>query len=155
MFILGSCFFLLVTPPSLSISLTPNDIIYESTILVITCNGTLPSVVDTDVTATVKWTGPNGIINNDERIIVDEAVSVGDNLFQSLLTFQPVDNGDMNNETNDEGMYTCEMTISSSESEILSSVNSITEDFNVNGWLLRNNNIIIIVEMLIFFNRSS
>ena len=133
MFLLGSCFFLLVTPPSLSISLTPSGIIYESTILVITCNGTLPSAVDTDVTTTVTWTGPNGIINSDERIMV---VSVGDNyLFQSLLTFQPVDNGDMNNETNDEGMYTCEMTISSTDSEILSSVNSVTEDFNITGWL--------------------
>ena len=122
-------FFLLVTPPSLSISLSPNDIIYESTTLVITCNGTLPSVLDTDVTATVTWTGPNGIINSDE------AVSVGDNVFQSLLTFQPVDNGDTNNGTNDEGMYTCEMTISSSESEILSSVNNTTVDFNITGWL--------------------
>ena len=132
---LALVFFFLVTPPSLSISLTPNDIIYESTTLVITCNGTLPSVVDTDVTATVTWTGPNGIINSDGNIIVDEAVSLGDNVFQSLLTFQPVDNGDTNNGTNDEGMYTCEMTISSSESEILSSINNTTVDFNITGWL--------------------
>ena len=125
------CF--LVTPPSLSISLTPNDIIYESTLLIITCNATLPSVVDTSVTATVSWTGPNGIVNNNERIMIDEAVSIGDNVFQSLLTFQPVDNGDANEGTNDAGMYTCKMDISSTDSLILSSVNNITEDFTITG----------------------
>ena len=119
--------YIIVTPPSLSISLTPSGIIYESTILVITCNGTLPSAVDTDVTATVTWTGPNGIINSDGRIIVDEAVSVGDNVFQSLLTFQPVDNGDRIDGPTTIGNHLCQMNISSSESSsILNSVNNIT-----------------------------
>ncbi len=117
----------------MSISLTPNDIIYESTLLVITCNATLPSVVNTTVTATVTWTGPNGIVNNNERIMINEAVSIGDNMFQSLLTFQPVDDGVENEGTNDAGMYTCKMDISSSDSLILSSVNNITVDFTITG----------------------
>ena len=54
--------------------------IYEtSTLLVITCNATLPSTVDTDVTATVTWIGPNGLVNTNGRITVDPAVLVDDN----------------------------------------------------------------------------
>ena len=87
----------------MSFSLSPSGNIYESTLLVITCNATVPSVVDTGVSATVTWTGPNGIVNTDGHITVDQAVSVDDNVFQSLLTFQPVDNGDTDKGTNDAG----------------------------------------------------
>ena len=103
----------------MSVSLSPSGIIYESTLLVITCNATLPSTVDTDVTATVTWIGPNGLGNTNERITVDPAVLVDDNVFQSQLTFQPVDNGDVNKGGNDAGQYTCEMAISSTDSLIV------------------------------------
>ena len=36
----------------MSISLSPTGTIYEGTLLNIACNATLPSVVDTDVSAT-------------------------------------------------------------------------------------------------------
>ena len=123
-----------VPPPTMSVSLSPSGIIYESTLLVITCNATLPSTVDTVVTATVTWTGPNGLANSTNgRIIVDPAISVDDNIFQSQLTFQPVDNGDTEKEVNDAGQYTCEMAIISTDSLILTGTNDITEDIVVTG----------------------
>ena len=122
-----------VPPPTMSVSLSLSGIIYESTLLVITCNATLPSTVDTVVTATGTWTGPNGLVNTNGRIIVDPAVSVDDNVFQSQLTFQPVDNGDTEKDVNDAGQYTCEMAISSTDSLILTGTNDITEDIVVTG----------------------
>ena len=111
----------------MSISFYPDGIIYESTLLVIICNATVPSVVDTNVSATVTWTGPNGIVNTDGRITVGQAVSVDDNEFQSILTFRPFNKGDTDRVTNDAGRYTCEMIVSSStESLVLSGTNSIT-----------------------------
>ena len=122
-----------VPPPTMSVSLSPSGIIYESTLLVITCNATLPSTVDTVVTATVTWTGPNSLVNTSGRIIVDPAISVDDNVFQSQLTFQPVDNGNTEKKVNDAGQYTCEMVISSTDSLILTGTNDITEDIVVTG----------------------
>ena len=123
-----------VPPPTMSVSLSPSGIIYESTLLVITCNATLPSTVDTVVTATVTWTGPNSLVNTNGRIIVDPAISVDDNVFQSQLTFQPVDNGDTEKDVNDAGQYTCEMDISSTDNLILTGTNDIrTEDIVVTG----------------------
>ena len=139
-------FLIIVPPPSISVSLSPSGTIYESTLLVITCNATVPSVVDTDVSATVTWTGPNGIVNTDGRTTVDQAVSVDDNVFQSLLTFQPVDNGDTDEGTNDAGQYTCEMNVSSTDNLILSETNSITtENIIVTGTYICNETITLFI----------
>ena len=120
----------------MSISLTPSGTIYESTLLVITCNTTLPSVVDTDVTATVTWTGPSGTVVNsiDGRLTVGQALFIEESVFQRNVTFSPVDNGDMNdNRTNDTGEYTCDTTISSTNQLILSGTNNITEEITVDS----------------------
>ena len=129
-------FLFVVPPPSMSISLIPSSTIYESTLLVITCNATLPSVVDTDVSATVTWTGPSSSINGDERILVGQVTSFEKNsTFQSELMFSPVDNGDMNDDTNDSGNYTCTMDISSTNADtlILNGMNSANKEITVAG----------------------
>ena len=118
----------------MSVSLTPSGTIYESTLLVITCNATLPSVVDTDVSATVTWTRPNGTVisSNDGRVTVGQVLSIEGGVFQGNVTFSPADNGDMNdNRTNDTGEYTCDTTISSTNQLILSGNNNITEEITV------------------------
>ena len=118
----------------MSVSLSPSGIVYESTLLVITCNATLPiSTVDTNVTATVTWTGPSGLVNTNGCINVDPAVLVDDNVFQSQLTFRPVDNGDTDEGGNDAGQYTCEMAISSTDSLIVTGTNNIAQNIVVNG----------------------
>ena len=129
-------YFSAVSPPSMSVSLTPSGTIYESTLLVIACNATLPSVVDTDVSATVTWTRPSGTVisSNDGRVTVGQVSSPESNTFQSNLTFTPVDNGDKtDNETNDNGNYTCKMDISSTNNMIFSAFNSVKEEVIVAG----------------------
>ena len=142
----------------MSISLTPSGTIYESTLLVITCNATLPIVVDTDVTATVTWTRPNGTVisSSDERVAVGPVSSPEPNTFQSNLTFTPVDNGDKtNNETNDNGNYTCKMNISSTDSMIFSTFNRVKEEVIVAGMRFEHTNSLRILLQLIFFSDLS
>ena len=120
----------------MSVSFTPSGTIYESTLLVITCNATLPSVVDTNVSATLTWTGPSGTVINsiDGRLTVGQALFIEESVFQRNVTFSPVDNGDMNdNRTNDTGEYTCDTTISSTNQLILSGTNNITEEITVDS----------------------
>ena len=149
-------YFSVVPPPSMSVSLTPSGTIYESTLLVIVCIATLPSVVDTDVTVIVIWIRPNGtVISSDERVAVGQVSSPESNTFQSNLTFTPVDNGDKtDNETNDNGNYTCRMDISSTDSMIpvLSAFNSVEEEIIVAGMRFEHINSLRILPQLIFFS---
>ena len=104
----------------MSLVLSPNDTIYESTPLNITCTATLPSVVNTPVSAMVSWINPSNEIitsTNDGRVTVLPAEMISNNIFESVLIFYPVDNGD-EGPSDDEGEYTCEMTISSTNNLI-------------------------------------
>ena len=126
----------------MSLVLSPNDTIYESTPLNITCTATLPSVVNTPVSAMVSWITPSNEIitsTNDGRVTVLPAEMINNNIFESVLIFYPVDNGD-EGPSDDEGEYTCEMTISSTNNLILNGVNNITENITVEGIQTINNN---------------
>ena len=119
----------------MSLVLSPNDTIYESTSLIITCTATLPSVVNTNVSAMVSWINPSNEIiasTNDGRVTVLPAEMISNNTFESILIFYPVDNGD-EGPFEDQGIYTCEMTISSTDDLILNGVNNITENISVEG----------------------
>ena len=119
----------------MSLVLSPNDTIYESTHPNITCTATLPSVVNTPVSAMVSWINPSNEIitsTNDGRVTVLPAEMISNNIFESVLIFYPVDNGD-EGPSDDEGEYTCEMTISSTNNLILNGVNNITENITVEG----------------------
>ena len=119
----------------MSLVLSPNDTIYESTPLKITCTATLSSVVNTPVSAMVSWINPsNEVITSakNSRVTVLPAEMISNNTFESILIFYPVDNGD-EGPFNDQGEYTCEMTISSTDNLILNGVNSITKNITVEG----------------------
>ena len=118
-----------VPPPSMVITHNPSTgPIYESTNFNLTCTGTLPSVVDTTVSATVVWIDPQGnTIPVESRRMMTNVTSYGNNEFQSTLMFLPIDNGDHNSNFNDTGTYTCQMTISSSDPLIISGINSTTD----------------------------
>ena len=119
----------------MSLVLSNNDIIYESTPLNITCTATLPSVVNTPVSAMVSWINPSDEIitsTNDGRVTVLPAEMISNNIFESILIFYPVDNGD-EEPSDDQGKYTCEMTISSTDNLILNGVNNITESITIEG----------------------
>ena len=103
--------------------------IYESTNFNLTCTATVPSVVDTGISATVVWTDPKGnTIPTDDprrRLMTDR--------LQSTLVFLPVDNGDMNPGFNDIGTYNCRVTVSSTDRLILSGTNAASTDIRVDS----------------------
>ena len=126
----------------MSLVLSPNDTIYESTPLNITCTATLPSVVNAPVSAMVSWINPSNEIitsTDDNRVTVLPAEMISTNTFESVLIFYPVDNGD-EGPFDDQGEYTCEMTISSTDNLILNAVDSITKNITVEGKQPINNN---------------
>ena len=91
--------------------------------------------MNTPVSAMVSWINPSNEIitsTNDGRVTVLPAEYVGNNTFESVLIFYPVDNGD-EGPFDDQGEYTCEMTISSTDNLILNGVNDITKNIIVEG----------------------
>ena len=119
----------------MSLVLSPNDTIYESTPLNITCTATLSSVVNTPVSAMVSWINPSNEVitsTNDNRVTVLPAEMISNNTFESVLIFYPVDNDD-EGPFDDQGIYTCEMTISSTDNLILNGVDNITDNITVEG----------------------
>ena len=119
----------------MSLVISPNDTIYESTLLKITCTATLPSLFKTNISAIASWINPDEeIVTNDNHVTVLPAEMISNNTFESVLIFYPVDNGD-EGPFDDQGEYTCEMTILSTDSVILNGVNSITKNITVEGIL--------------------
>ena len=126
----------------MSLVLSNNGSIYESNPLNITCTATLPSVVNTPVSAMVSWINPSNEIitsTNDNRVTVLPAEMISNNTFESVLIFYPVDNGD-EGPFDDQGEYTCEMIISSTDNLILNGVNNIHESITVESKQPINNN---------------
>ena len=106
--------------------------VYESTNFNMTCIGTLPSVVDTTISATVVWFDPLGnTIPIETRRMITNVTSNGNNGFESTVVFLPIDNGDHNSNFNDTGTYTCQMNISSSDPLIISGINNTTDTITV------------------------
>ena len=106
--------------------------IYESTNFNLTCTGTLPSVVDTTVSAAVVWFDPQGnTIPVESRRMITNVTCNGKNEFESTLVFLPIDNGDHNSNFNDTGRYICQMNISSTDPLILNGINSTTDTITV------------------------
>ena len=94
----------------------PTGPIYESTAYRLICTATVnTTIVNTPVTASVVWTDPRGMTipeENARRVVVAPDY----NLVSSLL-FLPIDIGHFN----DNGIYTCAMTLNSANSLITSS----------------------------------
>ena len=116
----------------MSLVISPNDTIYESTPLNITCTATLSSLVNTPVSAMVSWINETITSTDDNRVTMLPAEMISNNTFESVLIFYPVDNGD-EGPFDDQGIYTCEMTISSTDNLILNGVNNITKNITVEG----------------------
>ena len=111
-------FIFVVFPPSVSLSADPpTGPIYESTAYRLICTATVnTTIVNTPVTASVVWTDPRGMtipVGNARRWVEPPS---GGNLVSSLL-FLPIDIG----LHNDNGTFTCAMTLNSTDLLILSS----------------------------------
>ena len=129
----------IVPSPTVAITGSPSiGPIYESTNYNLTCTATVPSVVDTPVSGSVVWTDPKGqtIPVDDRRRIITDVTSRSTNEFTTTLVFLPIDNGDNNNKFNDGGTYTCQMTISSDDTNIHNGINSTTDTINIEGMIM-------------------
>ena len=130
-----------VPSPQVLITTSPSmEPFYESTALNITCLVNISEVVNTPYSTSFSWINPSGNrINstNDGRVTVYPSESVGDNMYQSILVFSPVDNGD-NGEFNDIGTYTCQITISTANNNdlILGTTDNTTREILITGIIL-------------------
>ena len=113
---------LTVPQPSVAISSYPAPL-YAGTGLTLTCTVSLDSSVDTDVSVSVTWTGPRTIPG--ERYSVMEASGSG-GTYTGSLTISPLAEGQ------DDGQYTCSVTVSGGSS-VLEATNSSSTTIDVMG----------------------
>ena len=84
----------------------PTDPLYEGTSQTLNCTATLPASVDTDITVSVHWTGPQLSSSSDR--------SNKESPFISTLTLSPLTRDDAGN-------YSCQVTATSSSPYITDS----------------------------------
>ena len=129
------CFILalpfVVFPPEIVTVVYPDPPI-ESTATNITCSATtLATLVDTDVSAQFRWIDNMGKdVRSNSRLIV-HSITSENNSFRSVLEFFPIDNGD-NGTFNDNGIFTCEVTVTSTDSSVLVIDATKNETININ-----------------------
>ena len=109
----------------MAISTNHTPSLYAGTSLTLTCTVSLHSSVDTDVRVSVTWTGPRTIPG--ERYSVMEASGSG-GTYTGSLTISPLAEGQ------DDGQYTCSVTVSGGGS-VLEATGSDSTTINVTGKL--------------------
>ena len=65
---------------------------------------------------TSSWTGPNGVVTNDDRLTIN--VTVNKNIYITILHFEYLSE-------NDEGNYTCSVTISNHTMLLSTTLNNL------------------------------
>ena len=93
-----------VPTPVVSVSI-PTGPLYEGTSQTLNCTATLAASVDTDITVSVNWTGPQ--LSSSDRITITHP-------FISTLTLSPLTRDDA-------GQYSCQVTATSSSPYITNS----------------------------------
>ena len=119
----------LVTPPQLTLTITPFTIpLYENTAVNLTCSVTLNNSVNMQVNLTSLWIGPSGnqLPNTNSRTSVVNMLQPPPYMYHSVLLFNPVDDVDS-------GDYRCNISVTSSNSRVLSSSNNSNVTLNITG----------------------
>ena len=116
----------------MNITISPNSPIYESTRVNVTCIANLTYAVDTDIIPSFSWiySSENDINGNNHVLFIDTAQISVNNAFQSILEFNPVDNGEMSIHS---GNYTCQVLLSSNDVLVLEVVQNETLKIVVEG----------------------
>ena len=118
---------LLVPPPQLTFTITPSTILlYEGIALSLICSASLDSFyLNTAFSVSVVWTGPSGAqLENSSRITIVNVLQSPP--YTSMLMFDPVDDVDS-------GDYQCNISVTFSNSRVLSSSNSSNVTLNITG----------------------
>ena len=98
----------------------------------ITCTANI-NAVDTPIDSHIQWFHDSIMISNTPRTVVYELAGDGTNsTFESVLEFNPIDNGD-NSIYNDSGNYTCEVILRSDNILILEANQTENIELTVTG----------------------
>ena len=114
-----------VPTPVVSVSI-PTGPLYEGTSQTLNCTATLAASVDTNITVSVQWTGPD-FSSSSDRITISHP-STTRSPFISTLTLSPLTRADA-------GQYRCQVTATSSSPYITDSTpgESIPQSLTVTG----------------------
>ncbi len=85
----------IVPPPSVAVTAVPDRTLYNGETVTLTCTITLDQAVDTEVTVTASWHGPDGVIVTGVSNVTTDGV-----LHQSLLSLSSLG-------TSNSGDYSC------------------------------------------------
>ena len=111
----------------MSVSLNTNGSVYQGTELVITCNVTVDSAVDTEFNVSIEWSSyPAEVMDGSYLTISDTSGS--DHEYTSTVTISPVN-------TTDSDIYTCTTSITTTDTDYIIPSNeaSDSEDITVKG----------------------
>ena len=112
-----------VPQPNVAISTNRTPPLYAGTGLTFTCTVSLDSSVDTDVSVSVTWTGPR-IIPGEHYLVMEASGSGG--TYTGSLTISLLAEGQ------DDGQYTCSVTVSGGSS-VLEATGSDSTTIDVTG----------------------
>ena len=114
----------------MAITREPTDTLYAGTTLNLTCSIELRVEVDSPVSVTASWTGPDGLALNNMRINISEAMHVGGLTYESRVVISPLDN-----QTVDGGVYTCTVmvTVTGNAEYIREAMNNNTIVITIEG----------------------
>ena len=119
----------------MSISSIPKPPIYENTRLNLSCTARASELVDTVITTLINWTYNTGeYVTSDPHLTVHSVETISKNNFESVLEFDPVDNGD-NGVYNDSKSYTCRVRLRSDNELIIEGEQNETSDVDVKGMI--------------------
>ena len=119
-----------VPPPAVSVSLNTDDddgSVYQGTELVITCNVTVNSAVDTEFNVTIEWSSDPAEVMNGSYLTISGTSGSGHE-YNSTVTISPVN-------TTDSATYTCTTSITTPDTDYIipSDVANDSEDITVEG----------------------
>ena len=124
------CFFITVSPPTISITSNRTGVLYAGTPLTLTCSIQLNPAVDTTVMVTRMWRGPaSQVVSNSSHVTVSNLVERSALLYETTIQFSPLN-------TTDSGNYECEATVTpdpQSQFIIMSTRGSDTHTVTVQG----------------------
>ena len=126
------CFPCTVSPPTVSVALTVDDLLYAGSSLILICTISLDQVpVDVmGITVNSTWTGPHGKLfldgSRNGRIIVTDASKGADGRFKSTLVITPL-------HMSDTGNYFCRAGVSHMSEFISSDLGTSLIMINIKG----------------------
>ena len=114
-----------VPAPVVSIEVSSGPF-YTADSLSLGCGITLPPVVDSGVTVSANWTGPNGILYNSSYVTVVGPTMISSHVYYSNITIS-------SSQLVDTGTYTCSAIVAGLSTYIIGSMGSDVRTITIEG----------------------